>query len=62
MPGAPGTDALAPRLVEQMVETGFASSSVTVDMTNRVLRDIEEAFGWLKERRSHSTGALGPVL
>jgi uncharacterized protein (DUF2267 family) len=45
-----------------MVDTGFASFSVTVDKTNRVLRDIEETFGWPKERRNQSYAALRAVL
>ena len=45
-----------------MVDTGFASFSATVDKTNRVLRQIEEAFGWPKERRNQSYAALRAVL
>ena len=41
-----------------MVDTGFASFSATVDKTNQVLREIEEAFGWPKERRKQSYAAL----
>jgi uncharacterized protein (DUF2267 family) len=45
-----------------MVDTGFAAFSATVDKTNRVLRLIEEAFGWPKERRNQSYAALRAVL
>jgi uncharacterized protein (DUF2267 family) len=45
-----------------MVDTGFASFSATVDKTNQVLREIEEAFGWPKERRKQSYAALRAVL
>jgi uncharacterized protein (DUF2267 family) len=45
-----------------MVDTGFAPLSATVDKTNRVLRDIEEALGWPKERRNQSYAALRAVL
>jgi len=45
-----------------MVDTGFASFSVTVDKTNRILRAIEETFGWPKERRNQSYAALRAVL
>jgi uncharacterized protein (DUF2267 family) len=33
-----------------------------VDRTNRVLKDIEEAYGWPKERRNQSYNALRAVL
>jgi uncharacterized protein (DUF2267 family) len=45
-----------------MVETGFATFNTTVDKTNRVLKDIEEACGWPKERRNQSYAALRAVL
>jgi uncharacterized protein (DUF2267 family) len=45
-----------------MVDTGFASFSTTVDKTNRILREIEEAYGWPKERRNQSYDALRGVL
>jgi uncharacterized protein (DUF2267 family) len=45
-----------------MVETGFSSFSTTVDKTNRILHEIEEAFGWPKERRNLSYGALRATL
>jgi uncharacterized protein (DUF2267 family) len=46
----------------EMAETGFSSFSTTVDKTNRVLREIEEAYGWPKERRNQSYAALRAVL
>jgi uncharacterized protein (DUF2267 family) len=45
-----------------MVETGYRSFDTTVDKTNQVLRDIEEAYGWPKERRNQSVAALRTVL
>jgi uncharacterized protein (DUF2267 family) len=44
------------------IGTGFASFSTTVDKTNRILREIEEAYGWPKERRNQSYDALRGVL
>ena len=34
----------------------------TVDKTNRLLKDIEQAYGWPKERRNQSYAALRAVL
>jgi uncharacterized protein (DUF2267 family) len=45
-----------------MAETGFASFNATVDKTNRILRLIEEAYGWPKELRNMSYAALRAVL
>ncbi|HEV8650276.1 MAG TPA: DUF2267 domain-containing protein [Actinomycetes bacterium] len=45
-----------------MADTGFASFSTTVDKTNRVLKEIEQAYGWPKERRNQSYAALRAVL
>ncbi|GAA2212042.1 DUF2267 domain-containing protein [Nonomuraea monospora] len=45
-----------------MVETGYAPFNRTVDKTNRVLREIEEAHGWTPERRNQSYAALRAVL
>jgi uncharacterized protein (DUF2267 family) len=45
-----------------MGDTGFSSFKTTEDKTNRVLRDIEEAYGWPKERRNQSYAALRAVL
>jgi uncharacterized protein (DUF2267 family) len=45
-----------------MSTTGFASFDSTLEKTNHVLRDIEEHYGWTKEQRSRSYGALRSVL
>jgi len=44
-----------------MAETGFSSFSTTVDKTNRVLKEIEEANAWPRERRNESYAALRAV-
>ena len=36
--------------------------STTVAKTNRILKDIERAYGWPKERRNESYAALRAVL
>jgi uncharacterized protein (DUF2267 family) len=45
-----------------MAETGYSSFNTTVDKTNRLLKQIEEAYGWPKERRNQSYAALRAVL
>ncbi|MGP4001408.1 DUF2267 domain-containing protein [Streptomyces sp. 8N706] len=45
-----------------MVETGFPPFNTMVDKANRLLKEIEEAFGWPKERRNQSYAALRAVL
>jgi uncharacterized protein (DUF2267 family) len=45
-----------------MAETGFASFDTTVDKTNHVLKEIEQAYGWTKEQRNRSYEALRAVL
>jgi uncharacterized protein (DUF2267 family) len=45
-----------------MVETGYRSFDTTVDKTNRVLKDIEQTYGWPKDRRNQSAAALRAVL
>lgn len=45
-----------------MAQTGFASFDTTVDKTNHVLKEIERAYGWPKERRNQSYDALRGVL
>ena len=45
-----------------MVDAGYAAFSTTVDRTNRVLKEIEQAYGWPKERRNQSYAALRAVL
>jgi len=41
-----------------MAETGFSSFSTTVDKSNHVLKEIETAYNWPKERRNQSYDAL----
>jgi uncharacterized protein (DUF2267 family) len=48
--------------VKEMAETGYAPFNRTVDKTNRVLREIEEAHGWPADRRNQSYAALRAVL
>src|SRR5258706_928036 len=45
-----------------MVDSGLASFSIAVDKTNRVLREIEQAYGWPPGRRNQSYAALRAVL
>ena len=45
-----------------MVDTGFAAFSTTTDKTNRLLRIIEEEYGWPSARRHQSYAALRAVL
>lgn len=45
-----------------MVDTGFAAFSATLDKTNRILKEIEQAYGWPDSRRSQSYAALRSVL
>jgi uncharacterized protein (DUF2267 family) len=45
-----------------MVDTGFSSFSTTVDKTNWMLKQIEQTYGWPKERRNQSYAALRAVL
>ncbi|RCG30642.1 DUF2267 domain-containing protein [Sphaerisporangium album] len=45
-----------------MADTGYSSFNTTVDKTNRVLKEIEHAYGWPKERRNQSYAALRGVL
>jgi uncharacterized protein (DUF2267 family) len=45
-----------------MSNTGFAPFTTTIDKTNRILHEIEEALGWPKERRNQSYAALRGVL
>ena len=45
-----------------MVDTGYSTFSTTVDKTNRVLKEIEGAYGWPQERRNQSYAALRAVL
>ncbi|MFD8044816.1 DUF2267 domain-containing protein [Streptomyces sp. WAC 05379] len=45
-----------------MVDTGFSSFDTMVDKANRLLKDVEEAFEWPKDRRKQSYAALRAVL
>ncbi|MDP9870206.1 MULTISPECIES: DUF2267 domain-containing protein [Streptosporangium] len=45
-----------------MVETGFPAFDTAVDKTNRVLKMVEDAYGWPKARRNRSYTALRVVL
>lgn len=45
-----------------MANTGYASFKATLDKTNRILKEIEAAYGWPKERRNQSYAALRAVL
>ena len=45
-----------------MVSTGFTTISTTVDKTNHILKEIEQANGWPPERRKQSYAALRAVL
>jgi uncharacterized protein (DUF2267 family) len=45
-----------------MAETGFSSFNTTVDKTNHVLKEIEKAYNWPKERRNQSYAGLRAVL
>ena len=45
-----------------MSDTGFSAFSTTVEKSNLVLKEIEEAYGWPPERRQQSYDALRTVL
>jgi uncharacterized protein (DUF2267 family) len=45
-----------------MSDFGYSTFATTVDKTNRVLNEIEHAYGWSKERRNQSYAALRAVL
>lgn len=45
-----------------MSNTGFAPFTTTVDKTNKILREIEDALGWPRTRRNQSYAALRGVL
>jgi uncharacterized protein (DUF2267 family) len=45
-----------------MGDFGYSTFTTTVDKTNRVLNEIEHAYGWPKERRNQSYAALRAVL
>jgi uncharacterized protein (DUF2267 family) len=45
-----------------MAQTGLATFDTTLERTNHVLREIERAYGWPKERRNQAYAALRAVL
>jgi uncharacterized protein (DUF2267 family) len=45
-----------------MSETSFTAFKTTEDKTNRILSEIEQSYGWPKERRNQSYAALRAVL
>jgi uncharacterized protein (DUF2267 family) len=45
-----------------MTDTGFSSFDSMVDKANKLLKEIEEAYGWPKDRRKQSYAALRGVL
>jgi len=45
-----------------MSQTGFAPFTTTVDKTNHILHQIEDAYGWSQDRRKQSYGALRAAL
>ncbi|GII87864.1 hypothetical protein Ssi03_58540 [Sphaerisporangium siamense] len=45
-----------------MADTGYSSFNTTVDKTNHLLKQIEQAYGWPKERRNQSYAAARAVL
>lgn len=45
-----------------MADTGYAAFDATVDKTNQVLKEIEEVYGWPKDRRQQSYDAVRAVL
>lgn len=45
-----------------MSRTPFSTLETTIDKTNHLLKEIEDAYGWPKERRQQSYSALRAVL
>jgi uncharacterized protein (DUF2267 family) len=45
-----------------MSTTGYQSFDTTVQKTNRLLKEIEERYGWPEDRRVQSYHALNAVL
>jgi uncharacterized protein (DUF2267 family) len=45
-----------------MSNTGLSTFDTTIEKTNIVLKEIEEAYGWPKDRRQQSYDALRAVL
>jgi len=45
-----------------MPETGYSAFTPTLDKSNRVLKEIEETYGWPKARRNQSYAVFRAVL
>lgn len=45
-----------------MTDTGYPAFTATLDKTNRILKEIEAAYGWPLDRRNQSYAALRSVL
>src|SRR5436309_14932257 len=45
-----------------MTTTGCRAFDATLDKTNQVLKEIEEAYGWPQDRRQQSYDSLSAVL
>ena len=45
-----------------MTTTGLAAFDATIEKTNRVLRSVEETYGWPNDRRQQSYDAVRAVL
>jgi uncharacterized protein (DUF2267 family) len=45
-----------------MGEAGYAAFNTSIEKTNQVLKEIEQAYGWPHERRQQSYDALRAVL
>lgn len=45
-----------------MGDTGYAGFDRTIEKANHILHDIEQAYGWPKDRRNQSYAALRTVL
>ena len=45
-----------------MGDTGYAGFDQTIEKANHILHDIEQAYGWPKDRRNQSYAALRTVL
>ncbi|MFJ6198973.1 DUF2267 domain-containing protein [Micromonospora sp. NPDC092111] len=45
-----------------MAETFMSAIESSVDKTNQILKDIEQAYGWPREQRNQSYAALRTVL
>lgn len=45
-----------------MSQTGFSAFDTTVEKTNHILHEIEQAYGWSKDLRNQSYLALRTIL